>query len=312
MIYIENKSNDPFYNQAFEEYVFNNYKNDDILLLWRNSPAVVCGCYQNIFAEVDVSRAFEKGVALVRRMSGGGTVFHDLGNLNYTMIQNSKPDAVDYSEFLNPMIAALRRIGVPVSINRKSDIAIDGLKVSGSAQKVANGRIMHHGTLLYNCDLSVLSNLSNGQRAYFETKGVASVPWPVTNMIDHMEDKSASIVDFCEKLLDSLKQENDIKNHHLNDEEIRQICELADTKYRSWEWTYGKSPSFTYRRTFILCEKEIKVEYTAQKGVIKEISFSPKNEALSHSLTGKRLDIKEIQDILSEFPGLKALYKYIF
>ena len=173
MLYFENSSTDPFFNQAFEDFIFNTYPDDDIFLLWRNRPAVVCGCYQNLFAEVDVPEAQARGVALVRRISGGGTVYHDLGKINYSFIRDNDDLALRYDVFLTPVVEALNRIGAPVSINRKSDIAIDGLKVSGSAQKATSRRVLHHGTLLYDCDLEALSALSNGQRAYFETKGTA-------------------------------------------------------------------------------------------------------------------------------------------
>ena len=137
VIYIENNAHDPAFNQAFEEYVFERVASEEtILMLWRNAPAVVCGCYQNAFAEVDMLRAAERGVAVIRRISGGGTVYHDLGNVNYSVIAPADGE-VDYARFIAPVVEALNDLGVPAAMNRTCDIAVNGLKVSGSAQKTA-------------------------------------------------------------------------------------------------------------------------------------------------------------------------------
>ena len=310
MIYIENASTDPYFNQAFEEYVFNKYTDGEILLLWRNSPAVVCGRSQNIFAEVDVNEAAARGVALIRRISGGGTVYHDQGNLNYTIIRDQDQLALDYDAFLKPVIAALQKIGVPAAKNRTSDISIDGLKVSGSAQRGTMKRLLHHGTLLYDCDLNALTSLSNGQREHFTTKGSPSVPWPVTNIRDHMEDKSMSVEEFSEALLDALLEtvpsgQDEIVRRVLTEDELAEVRELADEKYRSWEWTFGKSPAFTYHREFEFNETDMQVDYSAKHGVIQDITFTPRFPDAEAALTGQRLDIDAFPD---EF---KELIKYI-
>ena len=312
LLYIPNPCHDPYYNQAFEEFVFTNIPSEDILLLWRNGPAVVCGSYQNVFAEVNVPVAQEQGIAIVRRPSGGGTVFHDLGNLNYTIIKNCKSERVEYTQFLTPVISALNRMGIPVSINRTSDIAIDGKKVSGSAQRVSKNRVMHHGTLLYNAALKELTASANGMRSYFETKGIPSVPWPVTNMIDHMEDRSMSTDQFQEKLLETLKQDMPIETYYLTPEEEQQVRELADSKYRTWAWTFGKSPAFTYRRSFELNGVTRYVEYQASKGVIQNIRFEPEEPWLCDVLTGQRLDPHDIQELLRNRAEFESLYLYLF
>ena len=137
MIQIETTSHDPFFNQAFEDYVFRTYREGDVLLLWRNRPAVVVGCYQNICREVHVRALLDRGIPVVRRMSGGGTVYHDLGNLNYTLISD-QTGPLDYDRCLEPVIRALNALGIPAQKNRTCDIAVDGKKISGSAQKIAS------------------------------------------------------------------------------------------------------------------------------------------------------------------------------
>ena len=311
MLYFENSSTDPFFNQAFEDFIFNTYPDDDIFLLWRNRPAVVCGCYQNLFAEVDVPEAQARGVALVRRISGGGTVYHDLGNINYSFIRDNDDLALRYDVFLTPVVEALNRIGAPVSINRKSDIAIDGLKVSGSAQKATSRRVLHHGTLLYDCDLEALSALSNGQRAYFETKGTASVPWPVTNIRAHMADPGRSTEEFAEALLASLGQTFELTRRSLSEAETEEVKTLAETKYKSWEWNFGRTPAFTYRRSFTRDGVETTVEYTAKKGIIQEAAFTPRLPGLEEALKGRRLHAEELQQLFAQMPAYRSIFPYI-
>ena len=312
MIYIENTSTDPFYNQAFEEYIFDHYTEGGILLLWRNRPAVVCGCSQNIFAEVDTLQAKALGVALIRRISGGGTVYHDLGNVNYTMIRDRAGMEPQYEVFLDPVIRALRRIGAPVSRNRVSDIVIDGRKISGSAQKGTMKRIMHHGTLLYDCDLQALSALANGQRQHFETKGTASVPWPVTNLREHMTDRSMDTDDFAKALLDSFGEEHPLEHHELSEREQEEIRELADRKYRSWEWTFGRSPSFRYRRSFCIDGVQMSVDYSAKRGIIEKIGFAPERGELEKALIGARLEPEELRERIAGLTDAEDLYRYLF
>ena len=311
MLLIRNTSHDPYYNQAFEEYVFQKFREGTILMLWRSTPAVVCGCFQNVFAEVDVNHALEQGVAVVRRITGGGTVYHDLGNWNYTIIGDASMEQIQYQRYLEPIVHALRRIGVPASMNRESDIAIDGKKISGSAQKIVKGRILHHGTLLYHCDLAALSSLANGQRDYFESKAVKSVPWPVTNMIDHMENRSLSPEQFGERLLASIAEEYSLEPLKLSEEELAEIEKLADEKYRTWEWNFGKNSAFSYRREFLYQGQKIRVEYQARKGVITEFSVWPENPKLSQALSGKRLSLDEISETLKAFPEWRELKQYI-
>lgn len=312
MIYIANNSHDPYYNQAFEEYIYENYKEGTIVLLWRNNPAVVCGCHQNIFAEVNVIKAHAQGVSIVRRITGGGTVFHDLGNLNYTIISDKDSKMLDYTKYMDFMINILRKLAIPASLNRTSDIVIDGLKISGSAQKITKNRVLHHGTLLYNSDLKTLSSLTKGQRSYYETKGIQSVPWPVTNIIDHMESPLVKTQEFGEMILEAVKQGSNWETMVLSPEEDDQIKRLAEEKYKSWEWTYGNSPAFTYNRSFELEGIPMSVSYQAKHGIITQFSIDPNEPDLEEALCGQKLSVPDIRQKLLSFPKLSNLYKYLF
>ena len=237
VVYIENNAHDPAFNQAFEEYVFEHAApGETILMLWRNRPAVVCGCYQNAFAEVDMLRAAEQGVDVIRRISGGGTVYHDMGNINYSVIAPAE-DAVNYERFIMPVVKALNELGIPAGMNRTCDIAVKGLKVSGSALKTAKGRVLHHGTLLYDTDLRALHALADGRRGKFTSKGIQSTPWPVDNMRPHMTDAPDTAA-FMAQLRDHLARHAEVLR--LDEEALEAIRVLAAEKYRTWEWTYAR------------------------------------------------------------------------
>lgn len=299
MIFIPDPHHDPYYNMALEEYMFSHRTEEDVLLLWRNDPSVVCGSFQNIFAEVDLTAASQNGIALVRRFSGGGTVYHDLGNLNYTLIRGYCPDQDQYAPFLEPVVRALNHLGIPAERNRQSDIAIHGLKISGSAQRIAGGRHLHHGTLLFRCDLGKLRSAANGARQDYTSKGTLSVPWPVTNIADET-GLTWSPQQFQDAFLGALQEEFPIRKCELTEEEEREIHRLADEKYRSWEWIFGRSPRFTCRRSVVLEGEPYQMTFEAVHGVIQEIAFSPDIPALSALLTGRRLNPAEIREVLTQ------------
>lgn len=261
-----NSSNDPFYNQAFEEFVFQTFRDDEIFLLWQNRPAVVVGSYQNICREVHVESLRRMNIPVVRRISGGGTVYHDLGNVNYTYI-TPQDGLVDYDRSLQPVIEALNRIGVPARKNRTCDIAIGEKKISGSAQRAAGGRLLHHGTLLFESDLTVVDQITTHHKNdCFQTKGTLSAICPVTNIRTHLE-KDMTIETFKGRLLDEMVPAG-ASRLTLTAEQETAICRLRDEKYHSWEWTWGKTPSFTYEKTGTFAGHPICVTYQAKRGIV--------------------------------------------
>ena len=306
-VYYLNENTDPFFNQAFEEYLFLKETEKNILLLWRNEPCVVCGSYQNIFAEVSVDDCNQRGIKIVRRPSGGGTVYHDLGNINYTIITSCDAKNVQYAPLIEPLVKALNSIGIPASLNRLSDIAIDGIKVSGSAQKILKNRVLHHGTLLFDCDLSVLRAVANGQRECFETKGTKSVPWPVTNMREYLPELSTE--EFLCKLAEAMKRLYEVEEATISPEEIREIERLKEEKYLSWDWTYGKSPKFVFTKQVTIGGKAAKVRYEAQKGVITDFSLTPFMGIETDKMAGVRLEPTELKKICTTVFGDAYFYR---
>ena len=307
MLTVQNFSHDPFYNQAFEEYVFHTFREDDVFLLWQNSPAVIVGSFQNICREVHVETLRRLGIPVVRRMSGGGTVYHDLGNVNYTYI--SRQDGmVDYDRCLQPVINALNDIGVPARKNRTCDIAIGEEKISGSAQRSAGGRVLHHGTLLFQSDLTVLDHITTHHKNdCFQSKGTASAICTVTNIVDHLA-VPMTLEEFKQRLLDRMVPPG-CPRLTLTAEQDAEVCRLRDEKYHSWEWTWGRTPAFTYEKSGTFAGAPIRVAYQARKGIVSnaeiECAALDGGEA-AWLLNGARLDPEGFDEICRTLVGKRA------
>lgn len=307
MIQIETTSHDQFFNQAFEDYVFRTFREDEVLLLWRNRPAVVVGCYQNICREVHVRALLEQNVPVVRRMSGGGTVYHDLGNLNYTLI-TGQSGALDYDRCLAPVLRALNALGVPVQKSRTCDMTVDGKKISGSAQKIANGRVLHHGTLLFDADLTRLDEITTGRKNNaFCSKGTQSAICAVTNLRPYLRE-DCEIVTFARQLAQKILPPG-AKTVRLTQAQLADVRRLAAELYHSWDWTWGKTPAFTYEKTAEFAGRPIRVRYEARHGLIRNAAV--RSDAIdaaraSALLEGARLDPALFLDVCRALAGERA------
>jgi len=307
MIQIETTSHDPFFNQAFEDYVFRTFREDEVLLLWRNHPAVVVGCYQNICREVHVRALLEQNIPVVRRMSGGGTVYHDLGNLNYTLI-TGQSGALDYDRCLAPVLRALNALGVPAQKSRTCDMTVDGKKISGSAQKIANGRVLHHGTLLFDADLTRLDEITTGRKNdAFCSKGTQSAICAVTNLRPYLRE-DCEIVTFARQLAQKILPPG-AKTVRLTQAQLADVRRLAAEPYQSWDWTWGKTPAFTYEKTAEFAGRPIRVRYEARHGLIRNAAVQ--SDAIdaaraSALLEGARLDPALFLDVCRALAGERA------
>lgn len=307
MIQIETTSHDPFFNQAFEDYVFRTFREDEVLLLWRNRPAVVVGCYQNICREVHVRALLEQNIPVVRRMSGGGTVYHDLGNLNYTLI-TGQSGALDYDRCLAPVLRALNALGVPAQKSRTCDMTVDGKKISGSAQKIANGRVLHHGTLLFDADLTRLDEITTGRKNdAFCSKGTQSAICAVTNLRLYLRE-DCEIVTFARQLAQRILPPG-AKTVRLTQAQLADVRRLAADLYQSWDWIWGKTPAFTYEKTAEFAGRPIRVRYEARHGLIRNAAVQ--SDAIdaaraSALLEGARLDPALFLDVCRALAGERA------
>jgi lipoate-protein ligase A len=309
MLLIINDSNNAYYNLAAEEYLIDNF-DEDIVMLWRNDNTVVVGKNQNTIEEIDSRYVEEHGISVVRRLTGGGAVFHDLGNLNYTFIApHTENSSIDFARFCNPVIDFLKSLGCDASLSGRNDIVVSEKKVSGSAQTVRNGKTMHHGTLLFSSDLSHIALSLNVNKDKLKAKGIKSVSSRVGNIIDFVDEKYSKmdVNEFKNLLADYITEHSELECtlDPFSKSEIEAISKLSDEKYSQWDWNFGKSKSFEKTVSKRFGYGIVEISYTLDGGKISAISingdFFGKKEvsALAEMLIGARFEREELQLVLS-------------
>lgn len=309
MKYIESKNEDVYFNLALEEYVFQNLKDDEYFMLWKNDNSIVLGKYQNAFEEINIKEAEKTNMKVARRNSGGGTVFHDKGNLNYSIIKNlDKNSFIDYDSFLTPVIEALNKLGINAAKRRTCDIAIDGKKISGSAQSQRGNRALHHGTLLFNANLGLLANMLKTTDGKIESRSVKSFRSVVTNISEHI-DKNISLDEFKVNLLNALFP-NGIEKVELNEKQLKEINDLAKNKYSDWQWNYGNSPDFTFEKTSDTFMGNLKVNLHVKKGTVFASTIIGENfpcSEITSIIAGSRYSYNEILNKLKKIKSFENI-----
>lgn len=293
MIYYISKTHDTAFNIALEEYCFKQLKDEDeIFLLWINEPSIIVGKYQNTIEEINTEYTREKGIHVIRRISGGGAVYHDLNNLNYTIISNRDKgqEGFNFKEFSKPIIETLAELGVKAEFTGRNDLEIDGQKFCGNAQAYIKDRVMHHGCLLFNVDFSALGNALKVSKDKIESKGVKSVRSRVTNILPHLKTP-ITVEEFGDKIMEYMKKQYpDMKEYVFSKEELDYIAKRAEVK-RSWEWNYGESPEFNITRGKRFKNGKIQIFATVENSRIKNIKFYG-------DFFGKNEDLNEIENLL--------------
>lgn len=243
MYYLETGSHDPAYNLAFEEYVLTHCRNGSFLILWQNANSVIIGRNQNAAAEINNAFVSQNGIRVVRRNTGGGAVYHDLGNLNYSFIADATdPVQRNASAFTTPVVRALRSMGLDAEASGRNDILVSGRKVSGTAQQLKNGRILHHGTLLFDTNVDMLSGSLNPDPTKFQFKGVQSVRSRVGSIRNALP-ADMTLMDFWSQIKRELSEDGCVP-YQLPADAQGEILALKANKYDTWEWNYGKSPQY--------------------------------------------------------------------
>lgn len=243
MFYLETGSVEPGWNLAFEEYVLKNKRQGDWLILWQNRSAVIVGRNQNALAEIDREFVQEHGISVVRRNTGGGAVYHDLGNLNYSFITDAAVNLTGAdNRFTAPVVRALRGLGLDAESSGRNDILVSGHKVSGTAQYRSGERILHHGTLLFDSDPEMIAGSLNPDPTKFQTKSVKSVRSRVGNIRAFLQ-QDMTLGEFWDYLKGALVEDG-IVPMRLQPEELAQVAALRDQKYDTWQWNYGASPKY--------------------------------------------------------------------
>ncbi|MBF0715531.1 lipoate--protein ligase [Gemelliphila palaticanis] len=296
MIFIDAQSNDPKLNTAIEFYAFNELaKKDDVFMLWINKPCIVVGKNQNTTEEINQKYCDENNIDIVRRVSGGGAVYHDLNNLNYTIISNGKQgQEFDFKSFSQPVLDALASLGVEATFTGRNDLEIDGRKFCGNAQYVRSGRIMHHGCLMFDVDTSVLSEALKVSKDKIESKGIKSVRSRVTNIKDHLPNKDMTVIDFKEALKKYMNEKFGMEEYTFSDEEVSKIKEIQKEKNDSWDWVYGKNPEFNIKRNRRLVTGKIEANIQVDKGIITAVKFF-----------GDFFGVMDVADIAKKLEGTK-------
>jgi lipoate-protein ligase A len=317
--YIESNSTDPFRNLALEQFVFDKLdRKNSYFMLWQNHNTVVVGRHQNTQEEINASFVKEKKIRVVRRLSGGGAVYHDLGNLNYTFIIDAeKQKGIDFYVFCGPIMKALASFGVPVKTSGRNDMTVEGKKFSGNAQYLKDGRVMHHGTILYDSDLGVLSKALRPGSDKMESRGIKSVQSRVTNIRPYVKS-DMDMTKFWAALAEFMLSAFEMKELKLDAKHNTAIKELEENIYSQWSWNYGNSPPYTLRKTRRVegCGKiEILLDI-GKKGIINSAAFygdffgSREPLELAELLKGRYLEYEELKhtlkglDISAYFHGL--------
>lgn len=236
-LFLTHDFTDPYFNLASEEYLLK-HRAENFIYLWINAPAVIVGVNQNTLQEVNLDYTASHGIKVVRRQTGGGAVYHDLNNVCYTVIAPYRENEDNYRRFTAPVIEYLNSLGARAEFSGRNDIAIDGKKISGNAQTVYGGRIMHHGTLLFDTDMTALEKALKPNKLKIESKGIKSVRARVKNIKEYLPDISVS--EFKNGLSNHFKKF--CEEYFLTEEDIAEINKLVEKKYSLYEWNVGRSP----------------------------------------------------------------------
>jgi len=307
--YIESRNTNPHSNLALEQFVFDRLDREhSYFMLWQNHNSVIVGKHQNTLEEINPEFVKEKEITVARRLSGGGAVYHDLGNLNFTFITDAdKKKGIDFSAFCEPICKALRSFGAPVEISGRNDMTVEGKKFSGNAQYIKEGRVMHHGTILYDSDLLMLSKVLRPGEDKIESRGIKSVQSRVTNIRPYIKT-CTGIEGFWTAMklymMDSFK----MKEFILDPEQNAAAEDLREKIYSQWSWNYGGSPPYTVRKARRIegCGKVEILLDIGREGIISNIAFygdffaKEDPAGLAEMLIGHHLDYAELKTLLAD------------
>lgn len=276
MLCIDNQSIEPYFNQAVEEYFLKN-SDENIFMLWRNDNAIIVGKHQNTLAEINVDNVKEREIKVVRRLTGGGAVFHDLGNVNYTFIMGYGAEGakVDFKKYNQPIIDVLANLGVKAHFSGRNDILIDDQKFSGNAEHIYHQkqRVLHHGTLLYASNVKDISDALKVNPLKFEGKARKSVVSRVTNISSHLKE-DIGVEAFRQRVMMHItKLYPDAVPYTLTETDKREIQKLADEKYSTWEWNYGYSPKYGLKKGVKTNGGHVEVHLNVDKGLITDLDI---------------------------------------
>ncbi len=307
MICIDNTNKNPYFNLALEEYVLTHF-DDDIFMLWINNPAIIVGKNQNTLAEINIEYVKEHNIPVVRRLSGGGAVFHDPGNINFTFIMPNTDDSfTNFKKYTRPIIDVLADLGIDAKLSGRNDLTIDGRKFSGNAQYIHKNRILHHGTLLFSSNMSHLVNALKVNPDKIKGKGIKSVASRVTNIENHLKT-NLSIEEFKNMVMKHVMERYGGVEYILSDKDINNVEKMVQEKYSTWEWNYGHSPKYNFTKQTRFAGGSIEINFDVQNGIIQSAKiygdFFGKRDVsdIEKALNGIRHSEEDIRSALSPYP----------
>lgn len=315
MYYYNMETEDIGYNLATEQYLMNNKDFDEpILLFYYQKPCIIVGRNQNTLEEINQDYVAEHNIQVTRRLSGGGAVYDDLGNVSFSFVVNRDDDRFgDFKSFTKPIVDALKSMGAKsIEVSGRNDILVNGKKFSGNAMYVKDGKMFSHGTLMYDVDQSVIAHALNVPKDKIESKGIKSVRSRVTNLKPYLDPKyqDLSIAEFRDTILrkvygvDDLKEVAD-KAYHLTDNDKKAIQKLYDNYYNNWDWVYGTSPEFTVKKREHFASGTIDARILVEKGRIEKVTFfgdffgEKDAKELATLLEGVRYDQPSLRETLA-------------
>ena len=274
------QSTDPAINHATEEYLFKNFS-DEIILLYINQSSLIVGKHQNVFAEVNFPYCYQQGIPVFRRISGGGTVYHDEGNLNYSFLFSRDISKMNYHDNLVPLKNFFKeKLNLHVDISTRNDLWVNNKKISGTAEHIFKQRILHHGTLLYNAELDILKKALQKREDFYSGKAVQSVRSITTNISVHL-DHPLPFQEFAGLLTDHLRKEFQTEELELSEKQYDDIKKLAETKYRTQEWNFAYPRKYAFEKSTLINRKIYEVELKVEHGVITESTIRIDSEPVS-------------------------------
>ncbi len=279
----------PAFNLALEEYLLRGLKMPCVML-WRNSPAVIIGSNQNAFAEINRKYVESHNIAVIRRQTGGGAVYHDLGNINYTFITDKTDNIGNYSTFTEDLRDFLSNYGVKAELSGRDDLTVNGKKFCGNAQSLSGGLMIHHGCILFDTDLTVLSKALNANPLKFKDKAIKSVHSRVTNLKEYLPFNSAE--EFISAFNKYLDDKYCPENYILTENDILAVNKKAEEKYGNFSWNYGASPLFNYERTKKFGFGIVSVLINVENGKVKDFN-----------IYGDFFCINELEEFKKQFLG---------
>ncbi|WDF67438.1 lipoate--protein ligase [Sphingobacterium oryzagri] len=305
MLIIDSPFTDAYFNIASEEYLLSRFPAEEIFLLYVNAPAIIVGKFQNTLAEINLDYVTANKIKVVRRLSGGGAVYHDLGNLNFSFhtLLGDK-DFMEFSTFTQPIVQLLNNLAIPAKLEGRNDLLVDGKKFSGNAKVVKNGKMIQHGTILLDSDMGVLADALQINPLKFTDKAVKSNRSRVTNLLPYLP-AGMSLLEFKDLLINEMLKANEgASMYRLDNEDEQAITELIRNKYATWDWNFGFSPDYNFKKAIKVQAGFIELHLDVHKGYIERIKVfgdffaAQPIEEFEQQLVGKRHALPTIAKLL--------------